>query len=209
MESVVALISGGIDSSPAAYLIGRLGYRIIPVYFDNNPFFDENNKKRMFECVRQLKKYLDIDEVIVVPHSHNLLEFSEKCERRLTCVLCKRMMYRIVERLCKKFMAKAIVTGEFLGSKASQTLNNLRVISQTIDTPVLRPLLGLDKEEIERIGKEIGTFSISTTSSDSCSFVPKKPSTRAKLKRVLEEEMKVDIERLVEKSIKNMKKVKL
>ncbi len=207
MDSVLALISGGIDSPVATYLIGRLGYKTIPLYFDNDPFSDERSKKRMFECVKKLKEYLDIDYVIVVPHGHSLLEFSDKCERRLTCVLCKRMMYRIGERLCKKFEAKAIVTGEFLGSKASQTLDNLKVISQAIDTPVLRPLLGLDKQEIEKIGKEIGTFSSSPSSG--CSIVPDKPSTKARLERVLEEEKRVDIEVLIGKSIERMKKINI
>jgi len=155
MKSVIALISGGIDSPVAAYMVGRLGYRVIPVHFDNSPFSSEINKKKTEDCVERLKKHIGIDDLVVVPHGNNLLEISKNCERRYTCVLCRRVMFRIAEKLCKKLGAEAIVTGEFLGSKASQTLQNMKVISQSVKIPILRPLLGLDKEEIQKIGKNL------------------------------------------------------
>jgi len=201
MKPVVALISGGIDSPVAAYTVGRLGYRIIPVHFVNAPFSSEGDKEKVLKIVEKLREHVEIDDVVFVPHGHNLLEFSKKCERRFACVLCKRMMFRIAERLSQKLGAEAIVTGEFLGSKASQTLRNLEVISQTVNIPVIRPLLGMDKEEIQIIGRKIGTFNRGIGQAGCCSITPYKPSTKASLEKILEEEGKVDVEGLVEKSI--------
>jgi len=192
MKSVIALISGGIDSPVAAYMVGRLGYRVIPVHFDNSPFSSEINKKKTEDCVERLKKHIGIDDLVVVPHGNNLLEISKNCERRYTCVLCRRVMFRIAEKLCKKLGAEAIVTGEFLGSKASQTLQNMKVISQSVKIPILRPLLGLDKEEIQKIGKGIGTFGQGISPAGCCSIVPSKPSTKARLEKILEEEGKLE-----------------
>ena len=191
MKSVVALISGGIDSPVAAYMVGRLGYKIIPVYFDNSPFASEKNVKKAKKCVSVLKKHIDIDDLRVIPNGKNLLEISKKCERKYTCILCRRMMFRIAEELCKELNAESIVTGEFLGSKASQTLQNLQVVSQSVDIPIIRPLLGMDKEEIVGIGREIGTFGKEFSPAGCCDIVPDKPSTKARLERILEEEEKI------------------
>jgi len=197
MKSVITLISGGIDSPVAAYMIGRLGYRVILVHFDNSPFASEINKKKTEECVEILKKHITIDDLVIVPHGKNLLEISKNCERKYTCVLCRRVMFRTAERLCEKLGAKAIVTGEFLGSKASQTLQNMEVISQSVKIPILRPLLGMDKEEIQKIGREIGTFYQGVSPAGCCSVAPNKPSTKARLEKIVEEEGKIDVEKMI------------
>ncbi len=210
MKKVICLVSGGIDSPVAAYQIGRLGFEIIPVYFDNSPFAGETTKNRMIECVRRLKKHFDyLDEAIIVPHGHSLQAFVENCQKSFLCVLCKRQMFRVAEQLCKKYGAGGIVTGEFLGSKASQTLENLYVISKAVNIPIIRPLLGFDKEEIQSIGKKIGTFDVSITPADCCSAVPKKPKTKARLQAVLEEESKVDIKKLVKIAVGSTQKKKI
>ncbi|MBL7169948.1 MAG: 7-cyano-7-deazaguanine synthase [Candidatus Aenigmarchaeota archaeon] len=194
MKSVIALISGGIDSPVAAYMVGRLGYKVIPVHFDNSPLASEANRRKAKDCVKRLKKHITIDDLVAVPHGKNLLEISRNCNRKYTCVLCRRVMFRTAEKLCKKLGAEAIVTGEFLGSKASQTLANLEVISQAVSVPILRPLLGLDKEEIQKIGKKIGTFGQDISPAGCCSIVPSRPSTKARLEKILEEESKIDVE---------------
>lgn len=199
MKSVVALISGGIDSPVAAYMVGRLGYKVIPVYLDNSPFTAEKNIEKVKDSIERLRKHVDITEIIIIPNGKNLLEISKRCERRYTCVLCRRMMFRIAEKLCEKFGSEAIVTGEFLGSKASQTLQNIEVISQSVDIPIIRPLLGMNKEEIMEIGRRIGTFGQGITHTGCCSIVPDKPSTKAKLDVILEEERKIDIKNVLEK----------
>ncbi|MBD3155733.1 MAG: hypothetical protein GF368_03705 [Candidatus Aenigmarchaeota archaeon] len=199
MKSVISLISGGIDSPVAAYMVGRLGYKVIPIYFDNSPFTAEKNIKRVRDSIERLREHVDIGELIAVPNGKNLLEISKKCERRYTCVLCRRMMFRIAEKLCEKFGSDAIVTGEFLGSKASQTLQNIVVISQSVKVPIIRPLLGMDKEEIMEIGREIGTFGQGIVHAGCCSIVPDKPSTKAKLSVILEEEKKIGIKKVLER----------
>ncbi len=205
MKLVIALISGGIDSPVATYMVGRLGYKIIPINFDNAPFSSELNKKKAKDCVEILKKRIEIDDLLVIPHDNNLLEISKNCDRKYTCVLCRRIMFRIAEKICEKLGAEAIVTGEFLGSKASQTLQNMKVISQSVKIPIIRPLLGMDKEEIQRIGREIGTFYQGISPAGCCSVVPDKPSTKARMEKIIEEEAKIDIEKMVTKSIKNIK----
>jgi thiamine biosynthesis protein ThiI len=199
---MIALISGGMDSPVAAYMIGRLGYRIIPVYFDNSPFSDNLNQKKTEECVKRLKEHITTDPVKVISNGQNLLEISEKCNRKYTCVLCRRMMFRITEKLCENLGSEAIVTGEFLGSKASQTLQNLEVVSQAVEIPIIRPLLGMDKEEIKRIGRKIGTFYQGFSPAGCCSVVPRKPSTKAKLEKILEEEKKLDLRQILERTLK-------
>jgi thiamine biosynthesis protein ThiI len=191
MKYVAALISGGIDSPVAAYMVGRLGYRVIPVYFDNSPYVSEENVKKAKKCVSVLKEHIDIEDLRVIANGKNLFEISMKCDRKYTCVLCRRMMLRVAEKLCEDLGAEAIVTGEFLGSKASQTLQNLQVVSQAVDIPIIRPLLGMDKEEIIGIGREIRTFGKEFSPSGCCDIVPDKPSTKARLERILEEEEKI------------------
>ena len=120
------------------------------------------------------------------------------------------MMYRVAERLAEKFHAQGIVTGEAIGEQASQTLTNLRVLSEAVKNyPVLRPLLGFDKEETEAIGRKIGTYDISIQQSNGCTAVPKKPSTQAKLSDIIEEEKKLDINKLVMDAIQNAELISL
>ncbi|MCG2827401.1 MAG: tRNA 4-thiouridine(8) synthase ThiI, partial [Thermoplasmatales archaeon] len=121
----------------------------------------------------------------------------------LECVLCKRMMLRIGEKIAKTENADGLVTGESLGQVASQTLENIYVTNNAVKIPVLRPLIGFDKIEIEKIAKETGLYEISIIPCLPCSAVPKKPSTMAKLKNVLNEEERIDISALVEDSVRN------
>ncbi|MEM5793202.1 MAG: 7-cyano-7-deazaguanine synthase [Candidatus Aenigmatarchaeota archaeon] len=192
MKKIVSLISGGIDSPVAAYMVGRFGDEIVPIYFDNYPFSSENNKMKAKEAVERLKKHVKIDELMVIPHGEYLLEVANKCKRKYTCVLCRRQMFRVAEKVCKKIGGEGIITGEFLGSKASQTLKNMEVISQAVSIPIIRPLLGLDKEEIQEIGRKIGTFGEGISHAGCCAMVPKRPCTKADLEKILEEEKKVE-----------------
>jgi len=113
------------------------------------------------------------------------------------------MLLRYAEKIAKREQAEAIVMGDSLGQVASQTLQNIRVIEQATDVSVLRPLIGLDKEDIVAIAKKIGTYDLSILPSDGCSAVPRKPATRAKLEKVLAEEQKINVDELVKKAIEN------
>ena len=200
---VVSLISGGIDSPVATYLMLKKDLEVIALHLDNRPFTDEKQMNKTIALVEKLKNVTKKEiKTYIVPHGDNQLEFAKNCKRNLECVLCRRMMLRIAESISKKEGAFAIVTGESLGQVASQTLRNIKVESQAISIPVIRPLIGFDKIEIEAIAKKIDTYEISIQPGLCCTIVPNKPSTAANLYRVLDEEKKIDIESLLENCVK-------
>lgn len=207
MLKVLALISGGIDSPVAAYLIGRLGVEVIPVYFDNSPFSDMNTRIRAVECIKKLGEVLGLKEAYIFPNGDNLKEFFEKCKRRFICVLCRRMMLRVAEKFALEVGASALVTGESLGQVASQTLQNIFVEDEVVKISVLRPLVGLNKEESVKIAREIGTYEISIRNVVSCTVSPKKPATKAKLSQILKEEEKLDIKKLILNTFSGKQKI--
>ena len=203
---LISLISGGIDSPVATYLMMRKNANIVGVYFDNQPFCDEESLEKTKKIVEHLEKiFKKRIKTYIVPHGKNLSVFAINCRENLECVLCKRMMLRIGERIAEIESADAIVTGESLGQVASQTSENIYVINNAVKIRVLRPLISFDKIEIEKIAKETGLYKISIIPCLPCSAVPKKPSTKAKLKDVLNEEERIDINALVEESVRNAK----
>ncbi len=206
--NVVTLLSGGIDSPVAAYLMMKRGCMIFPIFFDNQPYTDNRVRVRAVSVFRKLKEYYPKPELRVVPFGQILRSFVEQAPRELACVLCKRAMLRIAELVAGKVRAEAIVTGESLGQVASQTLTNLSTIDQVSKLPVLRPLIGMDKVEIERIARAIGTFEISIKPAAGCSAVPRYPETYAKLEEVLEAESKLDIQALVDAAMDKEKLVR-
>jgi len=205
---VVCLLSGGIDSAVACWLAMKRGCPIIPVYFDNTPYTDEAATEKALDVARKLFEWSTgfPRRVYVVPHGENLENFVEEAPRKLTCILCKRMMYRIAERIAEKERAEGVVTGEAIGEQASQTMHNLRVLDQAaLNYPIHRPLLGFDKTETEELARKIGTFEISTRKAKGCSAAPSKPSTKARLEMVNKAEERFGIERMVEESAKKAK----
>ena len=131
-------------------------------------------------------------------------------DRKYSCLLCKRMMYRVAERLAEKFGAEGIVTGEAIGEQASQTLTNLRVLNDAVTAyPVHRPLLGFDKAETEALARKIGTYEVSSKKAGACTAVPYSPSTKAKLEDVNKAEEKLNIEQMIEKTLESLKIIEL
>lgn len=196
----IVLLSGGIDSPVAAYMMARQGVELVLVHFDNRPFTSDAE----LEKARKLMTQLDCATgrklaKIIVPHGDSQAEVAKNCRSNMQCVLCRRTMFRVAERLALRYGASAIITGESMGQVASQTLANILVEERATTLPVLRPLIGLDKVEIERIAKEIGTYATSTMPGICCTIAPKKPSTYSKLGSAIEEEAKVDIEALADK----------
>lgn len=209
---VVCLLSGGIDSPVACWLMMKRGCPIIPVYFDNSPFTNEATTQKAMSTARKLFEWATgfPQRLHIIPHGQNLSVFQEKCSKRLTCLLCKRMMYRIAERIAEKEKAEGIVTGESIGEQASQTLQNLRVLNEaTQKYPVYRPLLGFDKTETEDLAKKIGTFEISIKKAKGCTAAPNKPATKAKIEEVWMAEGELDIEEMVKSSLANSKIIDL
>ncbi len=199
------LLSGGIDSPVAGFLMKKKGLDLLPVYFDNYPFSLEETKQRALDNAKKL----DFEEVLVVPHGGTLAEFMRSCNRKYQCVFCRRMMLRVAECLAEKHGAKALVTGENLAQVASQTLHNLLAEFKAVRIPIIRPLIGFDKEEIIRIAKKIGTYEISTRPVPCCTAVPRKPATTATEEALLGEEEKISVEELVEKEVEGSRIVRL
>jgi thiamine biosynthesis protein ThiI len=201
---LVCLLSGGIDSPVAAWLAMKRGCPITPVYMDNAPLTDETTRNKALETARKLFEW-SIGyprKVYIVPHGKNLERFMQEAPKRFTCLLCKRMMYRIAERIADIEGAEGIVTGEAIGEQASQTITNLRVLDEAATSyPIHRPLLGFDKTETEALARKIGTFQISTQKAKGCTAAPDQPATRARLQMVKEAEEKLDIKQMVDESV--------
>lgn len=205
---MVALISGGIDSPVAAWLMMKRGCEIIPLYLNNEPFSDETTRERAMACISVLQKWSPQKKLTIYEarHGENLLAFLENCDNRLNCVLCRRMMYRVASEVLKLEGAHGIITGSSLGQVASQTSQNMLAEMHGMEYPVYHPLIGLDKLEITELARKIGTFEPSTKPATCCMAVPEYPSTAAKLEEVIEAEKKIDVSSLVESAMKNMMK---
>ena len=195
----IVLLSGGIDSPVAAYMLGRQGLDLVLVHFDNRPFTSDTEVQKAMDLMEKVDTAIGRRSVrVLVPHGPAQAEFAKSCRRNMECVLCRRMMLRVAEKLAARYAAGFIVTGESMGQVASQTLANIKVEEQATSLPVLRPLIGLDKIEIERTAKDIGTYEISIRPGMCCTVAPKKPSTYSRLDDALEQETKVELERLAE-----------
>ncbi len=204
----VSLISSGIDSPVATYLISKKVEEIILVHSDNRPFTDEREINNFISISKYFKKNIRCKiKAYIVPHGQSLVSYKENCEDRFTCVFCKRMMVRYAEKIAKNEEADAIVMGDSLGQVASQTLQNLRVIDSAVKIPILRPLIGFDKEDIVKIARDIGTYELSILPSSGCIAVPNKPTTRAKLEDVLREEKKFNIEKIIKEAVDNSEQI--
>lgn len=198
----ISLLSSGIDSPVATRLLSKKAEEIILVHADGRPFTDDREITNFVSIAKHLKKQIPCNvKTYVIPHGPALSAYRQSGNKRFTCVFCKRMMLRYAKKLADKEHAEAVIVGDSLGQVASQTLQNIGVIEQAIDIPVLRPLIGLDKEDIIRVAKEIGTYDLSILPSVSCTAVPRKPATKAKLEDVLSEEKKIDVDEIAKQAV--------
>ena len=206
---VVVLLSSGIDSPVAAYLMMKRGCEVIALHCNNNPFSGPKVTELFNSLVDQLNIYARGVPIKkrVVDYGEYLTVAKEKAPEKMTCVLCKSGMYHLAEKLALKLGADAIVDGSSVGQVASQTLSNILATRYGVQMPILSPLIGLDKEEITAIAKEIGTFEISKIDDGGCSAVPRYPETKADLQRVRKacEDMNQDAE--IEKAFRNIRKL--
>ena len=187
--TLVALVSGGIDSPVAAWMMMKRGCRIIPVFVALETFLDESVLARAERVVSVLEQYQPGIRLVVIRDRYLAAAKDELIKKHLekyTCLFCKRRMYRIATAYAGKVGAKGLVTGESIGQVASQTLDNLVVLTDAAEIPIYRPLIGFDKEETMKIAREIGTFPQSTSKATGCKAVPGGPSTAAKLEKILE-----------------------
>jgi thiamine biosynthesis protein ThiI len=187
--TLVALVSGGIDSPVAAWMMMKRGCRIIPLFVALDTFLDETTVARAQRVIAVLAKYQPGIELVVIRDSYLEVakrELIKKQFEKYTCIFCKRRMYRVATAFANEHSAKGIVTGESIGQVASQTLDNLMVLNDAATIPIYRPLIGFDKEDTMKIAREIGTFPQSTSHASGCKAVPKGPSTAARLEKILE-----------------------
>ncbi len=194
---VVCLLSGGIDSPVAAWLMMKRGCVVNYIHF--HPFRDNQQaaKSKVSELVRLLSNHQPKMTLYIVPASP--FQLYAYVPPKLQLVIFRRFMMRVAERIAKKERAKGIVTGDNLAQVASQTLDNLNATESSTNMPIFRPLLTYDKQEIVDMGKKIGTYPISVKPyKDCCSIVAKKPSTRADIRTVEKVEKEIDVEKLVD-----------
>ena len=203
----LALNSGGIDSPVAAYLVLKRDHDLGCIYFDNE---EESSREKTIDTVKRLgeifKKQVNLYST---PHTPMLNEFVERTGRwdvKFICIFCKRMMYRIGEKIAQKEGYRALITGENLGQVASQTLQNLYVLEEAVSIPILRPLLCMDKEETMDIARKIGTYKISIRKSPPCPYVPKYPAINTRLEKMKEIEEKIDIDSMINDAVENCKR---
>lgn len=206
---VVCLISSGIDSPVAAYLMMKRGCEVIALYCDNDPFTSKQALKNNDKLINQLQKYAAGVPIKkrVVKYGEYLQKAKEDAPEKMTCVLCKSGMYQIAEMLANEMGALAIVDGSSVGQVASQTLNNILATRYHVKMPVLSPLIGLDKTEITKIAEEIGTFEISKLDDGGCSAVPRYPETRGELDRLNAACEAMNQKEAIEKAFKTIKSV--
>ncbi len=196
---VVSLISGGFDSPVAAYRMMQRGCRIVFVHFHSAPFQDRTSQDKVRQLIKLLTRHQFLSRLYLVPFGEIQRQIVAAVARPLRVVLYRRMMLRIAEAIARKEKAKALVTGESLGQVASQTLDNMAAIQQAARLPILRPLVGMDKQEIIDQSRRIGTFEISSVPDQDCCqlFVPKHPATKARFVDVEKDESKLDIKELL------------
>jgi len=202
---VAALISGGFDSPVAAYRMMQRGCRIIFVHFHSVPYQDKTSQEKVRQLIQLLTRHQFTSRLYMVPFAEIQRQIVAAVARPLRVVLYRRMMLRIGEAIARQEKAKALITGESLGQVASQTLDNMAVIQQAARLPILRPLVGMDKQEIIDQSRRIGTFEVSSVPDQDCCqlFVPKHPATKARFIDVEEDETKLDVKDLLRYGMEN------
>ena len=203
---VVTLLSSGFDSPVATWMVGRRGATCVPVHFSGRPMTADTSEWLCQDIVEALAPAGLVGRLYVVPFGERQREISLAVPQSMRIIMYRRVMLQVAERIALLEGAKAIVTGESLGQVASQTLDNIAAVNEAVTMPVLRPLIGSDKQEIIRRAEEIGTYDISCqTAPDCCTlFMPRRPETHARLRQVLEAWESFDHEAIVEDLVANV-----
>lgn len=197
------LLSGGIDSPVAGYMIGKRGVSLEAIHFFSYPYTSDRAKDKVMKLAKIIGGYMGGIKVHIVPFTEIQLQIRDKCpEEHLTLVM-RRFMMQIAQRIAEKRRCTALVTGESIGQVASQTMSALAVTDDAVTMPVFRPLIGMDKEEIVEISRKIDTFETSILPYEDCCtvFTPKHPSTKPRLNKVVASQNLLDCERLINEAV--------
>ena len=205
----LTLLSGGIDSPLAAWLMARRGVSLRAVHFYSYPYTSERSKKKVEQLARQLSLYTGSMKLYVFPFTEIQEAIVDHCPKDQLTIIMRRMMMKSAEKIARQMSAQALVTGESIGQVASQTMESLSVTDAAVDVPVFRPLIGMDKEEIIAYARQIGTYDISVEPYDDCCtiFVPRHPQTKPRLKYIEASESRADFDGLIDKALEKMEVV--
>lgn len=204
--STMLMLSGGIDSPVAGYLMAKRGVELSCVYYHSHPYTSERAKDKVKELAKILSQYTERINLYIVPFTDIQMEIIDKCREDELTIIMRRFMMRVACRLADKYNIDSVCTGESIGQVASQTMDGLIVSNDCADRPAFRPLIATDKTDIMEIAREIGTYETSILPYEDCCtiFVPKHPKTNPKLEPIRKQEEKLDVEQLVENAINNM-----
>lgn len=202
----ILLLSGGIDSPVAGYMMAKRGVEIEPVHFHSFPYTGEKSRQKVIKLCRALANYTGSIKLRLVNLADIQIAIREKCPEKYLTLLMRRFMARLAEKIAQQSNADALVTGESLGQVASQTIKALHVTEAAVSLPVFKPCIGMDKQEIVDIAEKIGTYDISTLPYEDCCtlFVPRHPATRPELDEVEKAEAVLEVERLIEEALGKM-----
>ena len=201
--TAIVMLSGGIDSPVAAYYAMKRGLRVIFVHFHSIPLVSEASVEKVRDTVQILKKYQPNSKLYLMKFAPIQQQIMVECDEKLRVVLYRRYMMKIAEKVAELEYAKAVYTGEALGQVASQTIENITVVEESVSLPIMRPLIGFDKQEIITKAIEIGTYDISILPHEDCCtlYVPKHPATKARLIDIQQNEARLDSESLINDSL--------
>lgn len=203
------LLSGGIDSPVAGWMTLKRGVQIEALYFHSPPFIGERSKEKVVDLCGTLKGYAPKIRLSVISLTPSLKQLKEKIPEKYLIIVMRRIMMRMAETLAEEKNIPALITGESIGQVASQTLENLMAISAVIRRPVLRPLSGMDKMEIIKLAREIGTYRISIRPYEDCCtlFVPKHPILKPRIEELERLEERLPIDSLIKKAMDEKERV--
>ncbi len=206
---LTALISGGIDSPVAAYMMAKVGAEVVFLHMDNGIYGDERELEKVIKIAENIEKVTGRTiPVYVANHENAQTEIKKKCDNAYQCVMCKRVMHNVAKRFSIEQGCNGIIMGDSLGQVASQTLRNIKAEQNGLDFPILRPLIGMDKLEIIEIAKKIGTYDISIIQTKGCAVVPAKPITEATSEKIRTFQNKMEFDEIVSESALNAKRVR-
>ena len=198
------LLSGGIDSPVAGWMISKRGVTLDAVHFHSHPYTSDRAKEKVIDLARIISVYTGPIRLHIVPFTEIQLDIIDKCPKEYLTIIMRRLMMQIAERIAVSRGSKALITGESIGQVASQTMESLSVTDNAVNIPVFRPCIGMDKEEIVTISKKIDTYETSILPFEDCCtiFVPKHPKTKPNLEEIKEaEKLLTDAEGMMAKAI--------
>ncbi len=207
---IISLISGGIDSPVASYLLMKRGCQVIFTHFHSYPQTSQESISQVKKLVKILNQYQLNSKLYLIPLLNIQKQIIANCPQKLRVILYRRMMIRLANQIAEKENAKALLTGDSVGQVASQTLENIQAISQASNLPILRPLAGFNKQEIINLAEKIKTYQTSIQPfPDCCSlFIPKHPETKAKLPEIIKSEQVLNIKELISQALNKTKIIK-